>query len=75
MELGVGSAGTINPATNYGIVSVARQKIRATNHQATRVKRPAPARALSTQVNLLGRQFGLFAVRSHADEFLWNIKG
>jgi hypothetical protein len=35
----------------------------------------APDRALSTQVNLLGRHFGLFAVRSHADEFLWNIKG
>jgi hypothetical protein len=35
----------------------------------------APDRALSTQVNLLGRHFGLFAVRSRADEFLWNIKG
>jgi hypothetical protein len=32
------------------------------------------ARALSTQVNLLVRHFGLFALRSYADEFLWNIK-
>jgi hypothetical protein len=53
-ELGVGSAGTIGPATNYGIVSVARQKIRATNHQATRVKKASTGQGVKYTSELTG---------------------